>query len=80
MSCLRLLQNLKKNIKYLIDVDMMCIVLYSRKTATVNIDSKGNLTSLYFTADAMSSNRSDVAESLFQNQGCIVQIISRLLL
>ena len=46
----------------------------------MNTDSKGNLRSLYFTADAMRSNRSDVAETLFQNQGCVVHMLSRLLL
>ena len=46
----------------------------------MNTDSKGNLTNLYFTADAMSSNHSDVPETPFQDQGCIVQILSGLLL
>jgi len=56
------------------------MVLCNRNTAIVSTDSKRNLTSLYFTADAMISSPSDVEETLFQNQGCIVHMLFRLLL
>jgi len=59
---------------------LLCMVLYNRNAATLNTDSKDNLTSLYFGADAMLSNRSHVEESLFQKQAFIVQILSRLFL
>ena len=58
---------------------MYCII-QQKYSESVNTDSKGNLTSLYFTADAMRSNSSDVEESLFQKQGYIVQILSQLFL